>query len=156
MAGRLQIEIKQQKPFESLEQEALLNILRTADAVLQRVATVLKPYKLSHSQYNVLRILRGAGDEGLACREIAARMLTRDPDITRLLDRLEARGLVSRTRHAKDRRVVMARITAEALRTLVQLDAPIEEVGRQQLKHVGAQRLRTLITLLELAREQGG
>jgi MarR family transcriptional regulator, organic hydroperoxide resistance regulator len=155
MAGRLQTEIKQEKPFESLEQEALLNILRTADAVLQRIATVLKPYKLSHSQYNVLRILRGAGDEGLACREIAARMITRDPDITRLLDRLEARGLVSRTRHEKDRRVVMVRITSEALRVLAQLDALIEEVGRRQLKHIGAQRLRTLISFLELARDKG-
>jgi DNA-binding MarR family transcriptional regulator len=155
MAGRLQTEIKQEKPFESLEQEALLNILRTADAVLQRIATVLKPYKLSHSQYNVLRILRGAGDEGLACREIAARMITRDPDITRLLDRLEARGLVSRTRHEKDRRVVMVRITSEALRVLAQLDALIEEVGRRQLKHIGEQRLRTLISFLELARDKG-
>jgi DNA-binding MarR family transcriptional regulator len=155
MAGRLQTEIKQEKPFESLEQEALLNILRTADAVLQRIATVLKPYKLSHSQYNVLRILRGAGDEGLACREIAARMITRDPDITRLLDRLEVRGLVSRTRHEKDRRVVMVRITSEALRVLAQLDALIEEVGRRQLKHIGEQRLRTLISFLELARDKG-
>ena len=98
MARPLQDEIRQRKPFDSLEEEAVLNVLRTADVLLQRLTTVLKPFKLSHSQYNVLRILRGAGPEGLACREIGERMITRDPDITRLLDRLEARGLLTRTR----------------------------------------------------------
>jgi DNA-binding MarR family transcriptional regulator len=156
MPGQLQPEFMQQKPFKSLEQEALLNVLRTADTLMQGIAAVLKPFKLSHSQYNVLRILRGAGAEGLACREIGERMITRDPDITRLLDRLERRGLVARTRDEKDRRVVMVRITPEGLRILAQLDAPIEEVDRRQLKHIGEQRLRMLINLLELAREKGG
>jgi DNA-binding MarR family transcriptional regulator len=110
MAGRLRDDIKQRGPFESWEQSALLNVLRTADALMQGIAAVLKPFKLSHSQYNLLRILRGAGAEGLACREIAERMITRDPGITRLLDRLEGQGLVTRTRDEKDRRLVVHHI----------------------------------------------
>jgi DNA-binding MarR family transcriptional regulator len=156
MSRRLREEIQQQKPFESLEQEAVLNVLHTADVLLQRVTAVLKPFKLSHSQYNVLRILRGAGPEGLACREIGERMITRDPDITRLLDRLEARGLLTRTRDQKDRRVITARITSEGRRLLEALDQPIAEIDRQPLQHLGEQRLRTLIQLLELARDRGG
>jgi DNA-binding MarR family transcriptional regulator len=155
MKGRLQTEIKQHKPFESLEQEALLNVLRTADALMQGIAAVLKPLKLSHSQYNVLRILRGAEPEGLACREISERMIPHDPDITRLLDRLEARGLVARTRDQKDRRVVMAHITADGLGVLAQLDEPIAEVDRRQLEHLGERRLGLLIELLEACRERG-
>jgi DNA-binding MarR family transcriptional regulator len=155
MAARLQSEILQQKPFDSLEQEALLNVLRTADVLIQRIAAVLKPFKLSHSQYNVLRILRGAGPDGLACQEVAERMISRDPDITRLLDRLEVRGLVTRMRDQKDRRVVRVRITPEGLRLLEALDQPIAEVDRQPLRHLGEQRLRTLIKLLELARVGG-
>ena len=155
MAKRLRDEIQQQKPFASLEQEALLSVLRTADVLMQRITAVLKPFNLSHSQYNALRILRGAGPDGLACQEVAERMITRDPDITRLLDRLEARGLVTRTRDQKDRRVVMARITPEGERLLAALDQPIAEVDRQPLQHLGEQRLRALIQLLELARERG-
>ena len=156
MADRLRDDIKQQKPFESLEQEALLSVLRTADVLLQRITTVLKPYNLSHSQYNALRILRGAGADGLACQEVAERMISRDPDITRLLDRLEGRGLVTRTRDQQDRRVVMARITPEGQRLLEALDPLIPEVCRQALQHLGEPRLRTLITLLDLARERDG
>jgi DNA-binding MarR family transcriptional regulator len=130
-------------------------VLRTADALMQGIAAVLKPLKLSHSQYNVLRILRGAEPEGLACREISERMITHDPDITRLLDRLEARGLVARTRDQKDRRVVMAHITADGLGVLAQLDEPIAEVDRRQLEHLGERRLRLLIELLEACRERG-
>jgi len=156
MARPLRDEIRQGKPFDSLEQEAVLNVLRTADVLQQRITAALKPFKLSHSQYNVLRILRGAGAEGLACREIGERMITRDPDITRLLDRLEARGLLTRTRHQKDRRVVTAHITAEGQRLLEALDQPIAEADRQPLQHLGEQRLRALIELLELARNRGG
>ena len=155
MAKRLRGEIRQHKPFESLEQEALLNVLRTADVLMQRLTAVLKPFNLSHSQYNVLRILRGAGADGLACQDVAERMITRDPDITRLLDRLEARGLVTRARDQKDRRVVVARITPEGERLLEALDQPIAEVDRRPLQHLGEQRLRALIQLLELARERG-
>jgi len=156
MRTRLRDEIKQQRPFESLEQEALLNVLRTADALMQEIGAVLKPFKLSHSQYNVLRILRGASPDGLACQEISERMISRDPDITRLLDRLEARGLVTRTRDQEDRRVVTARITLEGLRLLEALDELIAEVDRYALQHLGEQQLRTLIQLLELARERCG
>jgi DNA-binding MarR family transcriptional regulator len=156
MAKRLRDEIRQHKRFESLEEEAVLNVLRTADVLLQRITAVLKPFKLSHSQYNVLRILRGAGAEGLACRAIGERMITRDPDITRLLDRLETRGLLTRTRDQKDRRVITARITPEGQRLLEELDQPIAEVDRQPLQHLGEQQLRTLIELLELARDRGG
>jgi DNA-binding MarR family transcriptional regulator len=156
MARRLRDEIQQHKPFDSLEQEATLNVLRTADVLMQKITAVLKPFKLSHSQYNVLSILRGAGSDGLACREISERMITRDPDITRLLDRLETRGLVARTRDERDRRIVMARITPEGLRLLEVLDRPVAEVDRQPLQHLGEQRLRTLIKLLEVARERGG
>jgi DNA-binding MarR family transcriptional regulator len=156
MTGRLQDEIKQQHPFRSLEQEALLNVLRTADVLTQRIAAVLKPFKLSHSQYNVLRILRGAGPDGLACQEVAERMISRDPDITRLLDRLEARGLVTRTRNQKDRRIVTVRLAPEGQCLLEALDTPITEVDREPLRHLGEQRLRMLIQLLEAAREHGG
>jgi MarR family transcriptional regulator, organic hydroperoxide resistance regulator len=156
MKRRLRDEIKQQSPFESLEQEALLNVLHTADTLMQKISAALKPFKLSHSQYNVLRILRGASPDGLACQDISERMISRDPDITRLLDRLEARGLVTRTRDQKDRRVVTARITSQGLRLLEALDKPIAEVDRNPLQHLGEQRLRTLIQLLELARTPGG
>jgi DNA-binding MarR family transcriptional regulator len=154
MRTRLQDDIQQQRPFGSLEQEAMLNVLRTADVFMQRISAALKPYGLSHSQYNVLRILRGAGEDGLACREIGDRMITHDPDITRLLDRLEARELVTRTRDQQDRRVVMARITPEGLRLLAELDGPMTEVDRRPLEHMGESRLRALIALLEAARER--
>jgi len=156
MKTRLRDEIKQLRPFDSLEQEALLNVLHTADALMQQLGAVLKPFKLSHSQYNVLRILRGASPDGLACQEISERMISRDPDITRLLDRLEARDLVTRRRDQRDRRVVMVRITPEGLRLLDTLDKPIAEVDRSALRHLGEQRLRTLIQLLELSREYVG
>src|SRR5918992_748846 len=125
MARRLRTEIHQTKPFASLEEEAFLNLQRTGDALLHGLEAALKPVGLSPSQYNVLRILRGAEAEGLACREVAERMVTRDPDITRLLDRLEARGLVIRARDREDRRVITVRITPEGLRLLQELDAPV-------------------------------
>ncbi len=156
MTPRLQRDIKQTKPFESLEEEAFLNLQRTADALMHRIEAALKPVGLSPSQYNVLRILRGAGAEGLACREVAERMVTRDPDITRLLDRLEARGLVMRSRDREDRRVITVRITPEGLRLLQELDAPIAEFPRRQLRHLGVRRLRALIELLQVVRERAG
>ncbi len=152
MTGRARREIRQPKPFRGTEDEAFVNLQRTADALLQGVAAALKPVGLSPAQYNVLRILRGAGPDGLACREIAERMITRDPDITRLLDRLEDRGLITRTRDRADRRVIATRITQKGLRILKDLEGPIEQLHVEQLGHLGVQRLRSLIDLLEVAR----
>jgi len=135
-----------------LEEEVFLDLLRTTDLLGRRVATVLKPDDLSGNQYNVLRILRGSPD-GLTCGEIASRMITRDPDITRLLDRLEKRNLISRCRETKDRRMVMARITPDGLKLLGRLDEPVQEAHRQQLGHLGRERLRALTELLHAARE---
>jgi DNA-binding MarR family transcriptional regulator len=152
MSKAVHAEVTQKKPFRPREEEAFVNLLRTADVLVQGVAETLKPLGLSPTQYNVLRILRGAEPTGLACREIGERMITRDPDITRLLDRLEDRGLVARTRGRDDRRVITTRITEDGLRILRKLDAPIGGLHARQLGHLGAARLRTLIDLLEKAR----
>ena len=133
------------------EEAAFLDLLRTTDMLSRRLVPVLKAEDLSATQYNVLRILRGA-PEGLACGEIAGRMITRDPDVTRLLDRLEKRGLISRDRETKDRRTVMARITPEGLTLLSRLDEPVQAAHRKQLGHLGRERLRTLVKLLSLLR----
>lgn len=156
MVGKVRAEIKQTKPFRRREDEAFVNLLRTADALLQGVAETLKPQGLSPTQYNVLRILRGAEPKGLACREIGERMITRDPDVTRLLDRLEDRGLVTRTRNREDRRIVTTRITKPGLQILEALDAPIGDLHARQLGHLSPSRLRTLIGLLEQARNGAG
>jgi DNA-binding MarR family transcriptional regulator len=140
------------KVLRTAEEEVFLNVQRTADALMQGVAAALKPVGLSPTQYNVLRILRGAGTAGLACRQIGERMVTRDPDITRLLDRLEARKLVTRSREKKDRRVLTARITPAGLEILKNLDGPIAGVHRRQLGRLGAVRLRSLSSLLQAAR----
>lgn len=156
MAGRLQAAVKQKKPHRLLEEEAFVHLERTADVLLQGVGETLKAAGLSPTQYNVLRILRGAEPAGLACREIGERMINRDPDVTRLLDRLEGRRLVLRTRDRQDRRVITTRITAEGLRLLKELDAPVAQAHTRQLGHLGKVRLRRLIELLELARRQVG
>jgi DNA-binding MarR family transcriptional regulator len=152
MVGTVQAETKQRKPFRLREEEAFVNLLRTADVLLQGVAETLKPQRLSPTQYNVLRILRGAEPKGLACREISERMITRDPDVTRLLDRLEHRGLVTRARSRADRRVITTRITNNGLQILETLEAPIGDLHMRQLGHLKAAQIRTLIELLERAR----
>jgi DNA-binding MarR family transcriptional regulator len=135
------------------EEAAFLDLLRTTDVLSRGLAQVLKPEELSATQYNVLRILRGS-PEGLLCGEIASRMITRDPDITRLLDRLENRGLILRCREARDRRTVMARITPEGLKVLARLDAPVQAGHRKQLGHLGRKRLRALTELLGVSRSR--
>jgi DNA-binding MarR family transcriptional regulator len=135
----------------SAEEVAFLDLLRTTDMLSRHPAQVLKSEELSPTQYNVLRILRGSPD-GLACGEIGNRMITRDPDITRLLDRLEKRGLISRWRETTDRRIVMARITPEGLKLLARLDEPVQDAHRQQLGHLGRKRLQALVELLRDAR----
>ena len=152
MSLGLQAELKQKIPFTSREQEAYLSLLRTADALQAHVEAQLKEFGLTGTQYNALRILRGAGPEGLPCREIGERMITRDPDITRLLNRLEDRGFVERTRASDDRRVIYGKITAAGLKLLREMDRPIEKHGREMLKHVGQEKLQQLIELLELVR----
>src|ERR1700682_1900557 len=118
MPRGLQAELKQKIPFTSREAEAYLSLLRTADALETQVEARLKEFGLTGTQYNALRILRGAGPDGLPCREIGERMITRDPDITRLLDRLEDRGFVERTRARDDRRVIYGKIPAAGLKLL--------------------------------------
>jgi len=136
----------------SPEESTFVELLRTCDLLSRRLASVLKTADLSPNQYNVLRILRGA-PEGLACGEIACRMITRDPDVTRLLDRLEKRGLIARCRESGDRRMVLTRITGEGLRALAELDQSIQDVHRQQLGHLGVNGLGALSELLQLARK---
>jgi len=150
--GRLRKEIKQTKPFGSVEEEAFLGLQRTADALMRGMVEVLKPAGLSPTQYNILRILRGAGEEGLACREVGERMISRDPDMTRLLDRLEARHLVARERGRRDRRVITTRITPEGRELLKRLDAAVSEFPRRRMGHVGAERLRSLVRVLDQLR----
>ena len=135
------------------EEAAFLELFRTTDMLSRGLVTVLKIEDLSGTQYNVLRILRGS-PEGLTCGEIASRMITRDPDITRLLDRLEKRGLISRCRENKDRRMVMTRITPQGLKLLARLDEPVQTAHRKQLGHLGRERLRALTELLGVSRSQ--
>ena len=143
---------KPRKPSHSLEQEAFLSLQRTADLLARGAEEAIKRSGLSGTQYNVLRILRGAGASGLCCGEVAERMITHDPDITRLLDRLEKRGLIVRARESKDRRIITVRIAPQGLRILAQLDGPIEEFHRRQLGHLGERGLRLLMGLLNTAR----
>ncbi len=151
-ASGLQSELKQNVPFTSREQEAYLSLLRTADALQTRNEAWLKKFGLTGTQYNALRILRGAGPEGLPCREIGERMIAHDPDITRLLNRLQDRGFVERTRARDDRRVIYGKITAAGLKLLREMDQPIDKRGREMLRHVGQEKLKQLIELLELVR----
>ena len=149
MVSKLQTELKQNKPFGSIEEEVLLNLARTAEVVSSAIAIVLKQADLTGTQYNALRILRGAGSDGLSCGEVSERMVTKDSDITRLLDRLESRGLISRERPANNRRTVIARITDEGLGILEELDEPVSQSNRRLAGHLGKERLKTLNTLLE-------
>ena len=153
MASKLKDEIKQGKPFESLQAEVFLNLMRTADVLSRGQEAILKLAGLSPTQYNVLRILRGAGEQGLCCREVAERMITRDPDITRLLDRLERRGFLTRNRDSRDRRVITVRITPAGQKVLKDLDGPMTENNRRLLSHIDKGDLRKLVELLEAARE---
>lgn len=154
MAARLAAEIHQTKPFASLEEEAILNVSRTAEVIHLRTVEFLRPYQLSPTQYNLLRILRGAGPDGLTCSQAGERMVNHDPDITRLMDRLEARRLILRQRSHQDRRVVISRITREGLALLESIDAPLDAFLRQQYGHLDAEKLRMLTALLEELRQQ--
>jgi DNA-binding MarR family transcriptional regulator len=155
--GESQIrEIRQGRPSTGIEEEVFLNVLRTGDALLQREVEVLRTEDLGFAQYNVLRILRGAGTGGASCGEIAERMVSRDSDLTRLLDRLEASGLVERSRLETDRRVVVTTITRKGRSLLGRLDDRVADAHREQLRHMSREQLRGLVDLLVLARTPPG
>jgi len=153
VSGKLAQEIRQTKPFRSREEEAFLNLGRTYEFLAQRVAEVLKPYQLTPAQYNMLRILRGAGDGGVTCSQATERMLSPDPDITRLLDRMEAQDLIRRERSKEDRRVVISRITPRGLELVDRIDEPLDCLFHRIVGRVGAPKLKELIETLEGLRE---
>jgi DNA-binding MarR family transcriptional regulator len=152
MTPDLKQEIHQKKPFKSLHQEAQLNIVRTSNLLVDSFEQMLKPYGITGTQYNVLRILRGAEPEGLCRNEVRERLLNRMPDATRLLDRMEEGGLVTRARSGEDRRLVTTRITKKGRHLVDSLDEVVEKKHRQQLGHLTERQLRTLIKLLTQVR----
>jgi DNA-binding MarR family transcriptional regulator len=131
-----------------LEDQIFVALLKDSDSLASEADQLMKANGLTSTQYNVLRILRGAGPEGLPCNTIAERMISRDPDMTRLLDRMEKRELISRERQKEDRRVVKVRITDEGLKLLKKMDAPIRELHKSQFAHMSSARLKTLMDLL--------
>jgi DNA-binding MarR family transcriptional regulator len=153
MSPTLQEDLRQTRPFSSLQQEAYLSVVRTTSALTDRVEDLLKPYGISATQYNVLRILRGAGEGGLCRNELRDRMLTRMPDMTRLLDRMEDAGLVKRSREQEDRRMVLTQITPRGKELLSGLDRPMSDLHREQLARLTDAQLRSLIDLLTTIRE---
>lgn len=155
MTGRIQVEIKQSKPFARLESEALVGLLRTAALVDHAGNEALKPYGITQTQYNVLRILRGAGTGGLCGREIGERMIARVPDVPRLLDRMVDAGLISRERDTVDRRHVTARITPDGLQLLDRVTPVLEAVESRWFATVPPDALRGLIDTLDAVRAGG-
>ena len=152
MTPDLRTALKQKKPFGSLQQEAQLNIVRTGNLLTDSFEQLLKPHGITGTQYNVLRILRGAEPEGLCRNEVRDRLLSRMPDATRLLDRMEQAGLVTRSREGDDRRLVTTRITANGRRLVDELDAVVEEEHQRRLGHLSEKQTRKLIKLLTLVR----
>jgi DNA-binding MarR family transcriptional regulator len=153
MSGKLANEIRQTKPFRSREEEAFLNLARTYEFLAQQLGELLKQYQLTAAQYNMLRILRGAGADGVTCSQATERMLTPDPDITRLLDRMEAQELIRRERSKEDRRVVITRITPRGLELVGRIDEPLDCLFHRIVGRVSKPKLRELIDTLEALRE---
>jgi DNA-binding MarR family transcriptional regulator len=151
MAG-LRQEIAQEPPFCSLEEEAILNLLRTSDSLHRTVQRKTREWGVTSTQYNVLRILRGAQPDGLTCAAIGDRMITAEPDITRLLRRLKALKLVRQCRDRRDRRAVWTQISESGLELLKAMDAAIQQAPRELLGHMSREQLTEFIRLLELAR----
>jgi DNA-binding MarR family transcriptional regulator len=131
---------------------AFLSIVQAAEEMQRGLAELLKAHDLSIAQYNVLRILRGAGPEGATCGNVSENLIRHDPDVTRLVDRLYSRGLVDRARDTKDRRVVRTRINKAGLAMLAELDDPVDDLHARQLGHVGSKRLADLVAMLDEAR----
>lgn len=138
-----------------LEDQIFVALLKAADALASEADQLMKVNGVTSAQYNVLRILRGAGPEGLPCNAIGERMISRDPDMTRLLDRMEKRDLIVRQRQTDDRRVIKTRITPAGLAILKNLDQPVHELHKRQFRHLAAARLKTLAELLEKVRARG-
>jgi DNA-binding MarR family transcriptional regulator len=156
MPNRLQAELKQTKPFPRPSAEAALSILRTAAILEHQLGDALKPHRITVTQYNVLRILRGAGPKGLCGREIGERMVSSVPDVPRLLDRMEELGLIRRERDETDRRHVTARISPKGLDVVARATVPLEAVERALFVHIDARRLKAVIAALEDVRAGGG
>jgi DNA-binding MarR family transcriptional regulator len=152
MAPDLRTELRQRKPFASREEEAYLSVVRTGALLLDAFEQLLKPYGITATQYNVLRILRGSGSDGLCRHELRDRLLTRMPDVTRLLDRMEDAELVVRTRDETDRRLVAARLTPRGRQLVDQLDVVVSDEHQRLLGHLTHDQLETLVELLALAR----
>jgi DNA-binding MarR family transcriptional regulator len=150
--GRLQQEIKQRKPFQSVAQEALLGLMRTTDLVRRHLAAFVEPHGITLQQYNVLRILRGAGADGVPTLEVADRMVEQTPGITRLLDRLEEKGFVKRQRCPKDRRQHLCWITPKGAALLEKLDVPAIDLGEHVIKGLNHEERLTLIRILDALR----
>jgi DNA-binding MarR family transcriptional regulator len=152
----LQQELKQSRPFSSLEEEAMLSIARTAAMLDHAHAEGFRPFGITPTQYNVLRILRGAGETGLCRNEVRERLIARVPDTTRLLDRLAEMELISRDRDTPDRRFVTTRITQAGLDLLARMDEPVRRMHQEQVGHVPPERLRLLIDILAEVRNRAG
>jgi DNA-binding MarR family transcriptional regulator len=151
MPGRLKQELRQKQPFRNSQQEAFLNILRTADLLQREVESLFSRFGITSAQYNVLRILHGAGG-GRSCSDIRRRMVEHHPDVTRLLDRMESAGLIRRERETKDRRTVIARITLAGTVVLKQLQEPLNALHQQQFAALSPPQLLTVIEEMERIR----
>lgn len=153
MPSDLRSELKQHKPFTSIEEEAALSIARTAAILGHAFAEAMREHGLTGTQYNVLRILRGAGKDGLCRNDVRDRLIAQVPDVTRLLDRMEEAGLIERARDAADRRLVSTRITERGLKLVDSLDQPVYDLNQRMLGHLTRTQLRTLVDLLAIVRE---
>ena len=148
----LKLEIAQEPPFSSVEEEALLNLMRTSDYLHRAFQLKTRKWGVTSTQYNVLRILRGSQPQGLTCSAIGNRMITAEPDITRLLARLKELKLIKQQRDRNDRRVVWTHISQAGLELLREMDPVILEAPRELMGHLKGEELTELIRLLELAR----
>jgi len=148
----LKQEIAQKRPFSSLAEEALLNLMRTSDCLVRSMQSATKRWGVTSTQYNVLRILRGAYPEELTCSAIGDRMITADPDITRLLARLKAGKLVRQQRDKRDKRIVWTHIAPAGLQLLAEMDSVIQRLPAEMLGHLSNAELAEFVRLLELAR----
>jgi DNA-binding MarR family transcriptional regulator len=153
MAPTFREELRQRKPFASPQHEAHLSLVRTGALLTDDVELALRPHGVTAAQFNVLRILRGAEPEGLCRNELRDRMLTRMPDMTRLLDRMEEGGLVVRSRGTADRRLVSTHITKVGLRLLAEVDPVVEETHQRRFRQLGRDQIRSLLELLAAVRQ---